>query len=796
MYRTLSIAFAVAITSSTMLSAQSTNDYQQSHYPPNQQQNTTNSNATVHWPFFYNPFWLQSQENAGLQNLNSFAETSNGRVKNSAGGPKSVWKEIPASQFGATQNRVQYEEFQKGAANEPFVRSQGQQFNPRFVPPTRKLLPTQQFGNQSDSQLAIELMPAVNPAPVKNTLQDFEYTAPKNVGTQEAPVNPVEIQFGQANQQEFVENKLHRQQVIPQPAREQIVTDPASGESVRNLSVAKSNEALIEPGPSTSFERKLQDSAADLHNNSPATDRGFTLPSSVHFEPAVVQEQKESISLGDRFNVQEQPHSAVVTEVTEAHNTTKTVETTDSTKQKAALVTPIRRPAKSRVTQRTTKRASRASSLWGFLPLLLLPLIGWLGWKWFGRPEREQTQALARTEAKVLRQQTGKSRGERTTAPDLATMSTTQSDPKRLSRKMGQEPTLEQDTRGLESDVNSIQAKRSLDKDLTIATQDTKIRSAATTAQSQERKCEWPTSESTLPASPMAGFSNASTFEQQQGQPRDCESKSNSQQAVRPGDNPRLFVGDEARAQTQRQAGAADLGSQAKAIDSEQEILRREQNCQLESCDHDDLTKIRGLDADHARQLQKSGIDSFSKLYSTSPETISQIVSAGNSKLQSFDPIQWTQQALYAMKGDWNGLSQWQDANLDAQIGSRTPGSIPKIVSGENAEFVNVQSSPLMVDDLTKIKGIGAAAQKVLAAQGIQRFEQIAQMDCGQLEAVFADCRDRFQLLNFETWAAQARAILGEINTAQDTNFEERILDNINSISVEMPASSVKIKQD
>lgn len=60
----------------------------------------------------------------------------------------------------------------------------------------------------------------------------------------------------------------------------------------------------------------------------------------------------------------------------------------------------------------------------------------------------------------------------------------------------------------------------------------------------------------------------------------------------------------------------------------------------------------------------------------------------------------------------------------------------------------------------TTINGIGAATQRFLAKKGITSFAQIASMDNGKLQDLFNGAGNRFQLLNTETWAEQARELL------------------------------------
>lgn len=72
----------------------------------------------------------------------------------------------------------------------------------------------------------------------------------------------------------------------------------------------------------------------------------------------------------------------------------------------------------------------------------------------------------------------------------------------------------------------------------------------------------------------------------------------------------------------------------------------------------DDLTKISGIGAKSAEALKAAGIDSFHKLANSSEDTLRAAISDAGVRLVG-DVTSWVQQAAYAARGDWQGLSSF-----------------------------------------------------------------------------------------------------------------------------------------
>ena len=194
----------------------------------------------------------------------------------------------------------------------------------------------------------------------------------------------------------------------------------------------------------------------------------------------------------------------------------------------------------------------------------------------------------------------------------------------------------------------------------------------------------------------------------------------------------------------------------------------------------DDLTRISGIDTASATLLQKSGIATFRQLYQAGPEKIARIFANGGTEFELTDTSQWAPQAKYAMNDDWSGLTRWLEANSSVKSVAKAPKSVATAPSRNSVSDRQ--------DDLTRIKGIGPVAQKHLRENGVNTFEEIANMSVEELKALFSS-NSRFQMLKQETWPSQARDFFTS-DQKGDCDSEQNILDEIRSLS-EM-SSSVK----
>ena len=186
----------------------------------------------------------------------------------------------------------------------------------------------------------------------------------------------------------------------------------------------------------------------------------------------------------------------------------------------------------------------------------------------------------------------------------------------------------------------------------------------------------------------------------------------------------------------------------------------------------DDLTKIHGIGPATAELLRKSGITSFRELRDTRPERTREILASGGSRFTLIDSSLWATQARFATSGDWDGLTRWQTENREA---------VERSDSRERStEHSSTTSNSFRADDLTEIRGIGPATNKVLLEKGITRFEQIANLSSQQLADLFAGMENRFQMQDTSTWPAQAQKLAGQRSSDDDGGIG--VLEDINSI--------------
>ena len=183
-----------------------------------------------------------------------------------------------------------------------------------------------------------------------------------------------------------------------------------------------------------------------------------------------------------------------------------------------------------------------------------------------------------------------------------------------------------------------------------------------------------------------------------------------------------------------------------------------------QSSQRDDLTKIRGIGKATSNLLSRSGITSYRDLYEVEPQRLRQLLDQAGRKFKLIDPSSWSRQAELAMSADWDGLERWQSES-----------------AGASSTQVDRDYSSLDPDDLTAIRGIGPATQKLLGEKGIRRFEQIASMKSEQFEELFAEHQERFNLVDPSTWPEQAQSMLR--NRAGYNDQENEILNEIQSIA-------------
>jgi small subunit ribosomal protein S6 len=75
----------------------------------------------------------------------------------------------------------------------------------------------------------------------------------------------------------------------------------------------------------------------------------------------------------------------------------------------------------------------------------------------------------------------------------------------------------------------------------------------------------------------------------------------------------------------------------------------------------DNLKRIEGIGPKIAEVLRASGITSFAKIASMTPDQLKAVLNAAGDRFSFQDPTTWPAQADLAAKGEWDKLKKWQE---------------------------------------------------------------------------------------------------------------------------------------
>lgn len=168
----------------------------------------------------------------------------------------------------------------------------------------------------------------------------------------------------------------------------------------------------------------------------------------------------------------------------------------------------------------------------------------------------------------------------------------------------------------------------------------------------------------------------------------------------------------------------------------------------------DDLTRIEGIGPAIAKHLNDAGIFTFAELAGTDPARIRSILD-NIGGYGAHDTTTWPDQSQMAARGEWDQLKEWQ-TRLD---GGRVPPTEAPAA---------VPSTPVEVDDLTRIEGIGPAIAGHLNAAGIMSYSQLASAGSVQIREIL-DAVGGYGAHDATTWCDQAQlAAVGAWTQLQD----------------------------
>lgn len=176
----------------------------------------------------------------------------------------------------------------------------------------------------------------------------------------------------------------------------------------------------------------------------------------------------------------------------------------------------------------------------------------------------------------------------------------------------------------------------------------------------------------------------------------------------------------------------------------------------------DNLQIIEGIGPKMESVLKENGVNSHSDLADQSPESLRTILGKYGDKYKIIDPTTWAQQAGYAARSDWDGMIDLQkklDAGKDNAAGM-TDSKLEKYLIKTGALKAFKQ------DDLKAMEGIGPATEKLLHANGIKTWRELANTEASAIKAILTAAGSRFALGDPTTWPKQA-------GMAADGKFDE-----------------------
>lgn len=176
----------------------------------------------------------------------------------------------------------------------------------------------------------------------------------------------------------------------------------------------------------------------------------------------------------------------------------------------------------------------------------------------------------------------------------------------------------------------------------------------------------------------------------------------------------------------------------------------------------DNLQIIEGIGPKMESVLKENGIDNHKTLGSKSFDELRAILDKYGDKYKIIDPKTWPDQAKMAGDGDFDGLISFQkklDAGKDNAVGM-TASKLEKYLIKIGAIKAFKQ------DDLKAIEGIGPATDKLLRANGINTWRELANTSADKIQEILTAAGSRFSLGDPTTWPKQAEL-------AADGKFDE-----------------------
>ena len=167
----------------------------------------------------------------------------------------------------------------------------------------------------------------------------------------------------------------------------------------------------------------------------------------------------------------------------------------------------------------------------------------------------------------------------------------------------------------------------------------------------------------------------------------------------------------------------------------------------------DDLVIIEGIGPRIAELLRRHGIDTFDKLARADSAALWAILDKGGPRYRLANPGTWPAQALYCVRGDWDGLKRYQEElYAGVQLLADVPAEVVIDVAAAKAAGFDMKGP----DDLEIVEGIGPKIAQLLRQHGVTTFVQLASAAPTEIAAILEKGGPNFRIANPGTWPEQA----------------------------------------
>jgi predicted flap endonuclease-1-like 5' DNA nuclease len=166
------------------------------------------------------------------------------------------------------------------------------------------------------------------------------------------------------------------------------------------------------------------------------------------------------------------------------------------------------------------------------------------------------------------------------------------------------------------------------------------------------------------------------------------------------------------------------------------------------------LQIIEGIGPKVEEVLKNAGIGTWGALAGTSVDRLQQIMTDAGSRFRLIVPESWPYQAKLADDGEWAKLIQYQkftDTGVEGRGDTENDSKFEKLA------LKALGFSSMNPNDLKVVEGIGPKIEKLLKADGIKTWSELAATEVTRLQNILSAAGDRFRLADPTTWPEQAQ---------------------------------------